>query len=307
MRQLAVVAIPASALVAASVAIASRPTPPVMNLDPKSASAGPYAIAGGVLTRYRVWGDHGQPIVLLHGFVESTDAWVKVAPLLAKTHRVIAIDLRGFGYSARQGPYSAASMADQVQDLLRQLDVTRPILIGHSMGAGVLAELARRDTRSIRGMIFADGDGLKDGSIGGFGRIVAGPVATIALAVALTSDPIMRSILKSAYGPNHPPLTHALIERWRRPLRVKDTATSLAEQTQQGGIGLSRDELTKLPRVPTALIWGEFDSLPRTSGEFAAKALNAPLWTIKGAGHLTLLTHPHEFVALVERFESTLS
>ena len=207
-------------------------------LDPATASSGPYTYAAGVLTRYRVWGTTGRPIVLLHGFVESTDVWVRVAPLLARRHRVIALDLRGFGYSERRGPYSAATMADQVSALLRQLHVEQPLLVGHSMGAGVLAELARRDPRSIRGMIFADGDGLVDGSGGPLGSIASGPVASIALALALGSDPLMRSILRSAYGPNHPPLTHELIQRWRRPLRVRGTAGALAAMTKQGPGGV---------------------------------------------------------------------
>lgn len=276
-------------------------------LDPATASTGPYAHAAGVLTRYRVWGTKGRPIVLLHGFVESTDVWTRVAPLLARDHRVIAIDLRGFGYSERRGPYSAASMADQVTALLQQLHVTQPLLVGHSMGAGVLAELARRDPRAIRGMIFADGDGLADGSGGPLGSVASGPVAGIALALALSSDALMRSILRGAYGPSHPRLTRALIERWRRPLRVRGTAGALAAMTKQGGIGLTRDELPSARHVPSALIWGQFDSLPIETGRFAARALGgSPIWTIAGAGHLTPLTHPARFAELVERFERQL-
>lgn len=277
------------------------------DLDPRTATAGPYLDAAGVYTRYRTWGTTGSPIVLVHGFVESTDVWARVAPLLARHHRVIALDLRGFGYSDRTGPYTAASMADQVEALLRKLDVRRPLLVGHSMGAGVLAELARRQPGAYRGMIFADGDGLADGSSGPLGAVASGPVAAIAIAIALSSDPIMRSILRGAYGPHHPPLTHALIQRWRRPLRVRGSALALAEMTKAGGIGLSKDELGEARRVASAVIWGEFDSLPLAAGRAAARALGgSPLWTIHGAGHLTPLTHPVRFAKLVERFSGQL-
>lgn len=67
---------------------------------------GRFVNADGVKTAYREWGSHGSPIVLIGGFVEPSFVWNEVAPLLARDHRVYALDLDGFGYSARRGPWT---------------------------------------------------------------------------------------------------------------------------------------------------------------------------------------------------------
>ncbi len=70
-----------------------------------------YVQAGDVRTRYETWGHTGTPIVLVHGAFESADTWSRLAPLLARDHRVYALDLTGSGYSRRRGPYTAAVAA----------------------------------------------------------------------------------------------------------------------------------------------------------------------------------------------------
>src|SRR5689334_7737463 len=52
-----------------------------------------YVQAADVRTRYQTWGDKGSPVVLVHGAFEQVDTWSKVAPLLARDHRVYALDL----------------------------------------------------------------------------------------------------------------------------------------------------------------------------------------------------------------------
>ena len=69
---------------------------------------GPYVRVDGREIAYRHWGTHGSPVVLIGGFIEATDVWRLVAPLLAKTHRVYALDLPPFGYSERKGPYPSS-------------------------------------------------------------------------------------------------------------------------------------------------------------------------------------------------------
>src|SRR5262245_33154334 len=74
-----------------------------------------YAEADGVRTRYLEWGsgNGGPPVVLVHGFVESADTWRQVGAILGRQHRVYAIDVTGWGYSQRRGPYTATHEAAQ--------------------------------------------------------------------------------------------------------------------------------------------------------------------------------------------------
>ena len=66
-----------------------------------------FVSADGIRTRYLQWGGGGPPVVLVHGAAESADTWNRVAGLLAAHRRVYALDLTGWGYSRRRGPYDA--------------------------------------------------------------------------------------------------------------------------------------------------------------------------------------------------------
>ena len=70
--------------------------------------AGAFVSVDGTSLAYRRWGTHGTAILLLGGFVEPSWVWHAVGPLLARRHRVFAIDLPPFGFSERRGPYTLA-------------------------------------------------------------------------------------------------------------------------------------------------------------------------------------------------------
>jgi pimeloyl-ACP methyl ester carboxylesterase len=78
---------------------------------------------------------NGDPVILLHGYLESLEIWGSFADGLAKHYRVIAADLPGHGES---GIFSTidtmAVMADAVKHVLDHLDIGRAVLVGHSMG-----------------------------------------------------------------------------------------------------------------------------------------------------------------------------
>src|SRR5882757_6035161 len=119
-----------------------------------------YVQTGDIRTRYTEWGASGMPIVLVHGFIESADTWTPTARLLAADHRVYAIDLDGFGYTQRVAPYSTAHLTTQLLDFISAMHLSRPVLIGHSSGAAVVAAAALQAPQSVGGVMFLDGDGL---------------------------------------------------------------------------------------------------------------------------------------------------
>src|SRR6185503_20538778 len=88
----------------------------------------------GVHVHYREWGQ-GPAVVMLHGFGASLEAWGGVAPFVAPHHRVIAIDLKGFGWTSRpEGDYSPAAQAELVWHVLDKLGVKDVAIVGHSWG-----------------------------------------------------------------------------------------------------------------------------------------------------------------------------
>jgi pimeloyl-ACP methyl ester carboxylesterase len=91
------------------------------------------------------WGNGGEPVVLVHGFLGSADVWGPAAALLGRSFEVIAVDLPGFGsHTAETSPDRIEDFAHAVLDTATRLRLDRFHLIGHSMG-GMIAQQAAID------------------------------------------------------------------------------------------------------------------------------------------------------------------
>ncbi|WP_263385598.1 alpha/beta fold hydrolase [Granulicella arctica] len=92
------------------------------------------ADVNGIRMYYRMAGS-GEPVVLLHGFPESSLAWRKVMPRLAEHYTVVAPDLRGFGDSDRpDGGYDKRTVAEDVHQLIHHLGFGAINLVSHDVG-----------------------------------------------------------------------------------------------------------------------------------------------------------------------------
>jgi 3-oxoadipate enol-lactonase len=95
-------------------------------------------------------------LVLLHGLGGQASTWDTVGAEFARSHRVLAIDLRGHGDSDRPGVYSFELMRDDVLGVLDQLDLDRVNLLGHSMGGTVAYLIAEQEPGRIGRLILED-------------------------------------------------------------------------------------------------------------------------------------------------------
>ncbi len=102
----------------------------------------------GEATISAVHGGAGPPVLLLHGFPQTSAMWHQVAPALAQRHTVVAADLRGYGDSSRppagadHAGYSFRAMAADQVALMRSLGHERFAVIGHDRGARVTHRMA---------------------------------------------------------------------------------------------------------------------------------------------------------------------
>ncbi len=254
---------------------------------------GRFVTADGVLTAYREWGSHGSPIVLVGGFLEPTFVWAQVGPLLAAAgHRVYALDLDGFGYSERRGPWTLTEWADQTEAFMRVVGVTRPVVVGHSLGAAVAVDLARRGL--VSRTVLLDGDALASGGLPGFVRDLLGrsPLVTSALRLSRYWDWPAAMLIANAYGPHHPKIDHAMVALWTDQFRADGAEHALSKIVEHGIQGFSRDVLRAV-RTKATVIWGGKDGVdPVRLGRQTARDLHARFVVIPGAGHLVLLTRP---------------
>ncbi len=110
----------------------------------------------GVHVRYRETGS-GPAVVMIHGYGASLESWASVAPPVASHHRVIAIDLKGFGWTSRpEGDYSPAAQADLVWHVLDKLGVDDVAIVGHSWGTSVSLAMAVQHPTRVRRVALYD-------------------------------------------------------------------------------------------------------------------------------------------------------
>jgi pimeloyl-ACP methyl ester carboxylesterase len=93
-----------------------------------------FAEVNGVKLHYLIAGK-GDPVLLLHGYAENSHMWRPLIAGLAKTHAVVAPDLRGFGQSSKPpGGYDKKTMAQDVHALAVSLGYKREQVVGHDIG-----------------------------------------------------------------------------------------------------------------------------------------------------------------------------
>ena len=105
-----------------------------VNLRAQSRITDRFANVNGVRLHYLIAGK-GDPVILMHGYAETSHMWRPLIPELAKTHTVIAPDLRGFGQSAKpSGGYTKKAMAQDIHALALSLGYRRATIVGHDIG-----------------------------------------------------------------------------------------------------------------------------------------------------------------------------
>ena len=104
--------------------------------------------------------EHGTgtiPLVLLHGWPQTSHAWRHVTPLLASDCRTLAYDLPGIGSSEpATDRFDKWSISGDLHASLDQRGIQRPLVVGHGMGAQVAYAYLRRYPTQVRGVIVLD-------------------------------------------------------------------------------------------------------------------------------------------------------
>ncbi|MEU2338103.1 alpha/beta hydrolase [Streptomyces sp. NPDC013172] len=274
-----------------------------------------YVQAADIRTRYRTWGTSGSPVVLVHGAFEQADTWARLAPLLARDHRVYALDLTGDGYSERRGPYTVDHLTRQLLGFLGAVHLggpgERPLLVGHSSGAAVVAEAALRAPGRIGSVMLLDGDALDTGAgpPSALKYLLVDPYRTTLLRLGLGVDRLIRTFYDAQCGPACPRLDAAGVDAWRRPLRVPGAEAALWTMLGQGVPGLPAGRVARLGavRIPKSVVFGaEDDVFSKQTPRETARRIGAPPATlIPRARHLTMISDPRQVAAAVETLAET--
>jgi pimeloyl-ACP methyl ester carboxylesterase len=255
--------------------------------------------------------DSGQPIVFVHGLSGSWPNWLEQLPVLAKRHRVLALDLPGFGHSPMPvEEISISAYARLLDRILEQLQIDAAAVVGNSMGGFIAAELAIAFPQRVERLVLVSAAGLSTyAPAGGLGAIATlqrlERILTAGCAwVASKSDAVAR----------HPRLREATLHAvLRHPSRLPAalTAEQLRGAGKPGFIGglkaiFDYDIRARLPEIacPTLIVWGEHDRLvPVRDAELFAELIPGSRKVIfEDTGHAAMLERPAAFNALLEDF-----
>jgi len=121
---------------------------------------GEFLDLNGVRLYYYAAGSRGagEPIVLLHGFPTSGHLWSDVVPLLPSGHRVVVLDLLGFGRSdpAVRGRVDLRSHGDRLVAVLDHLGINYACVVGHNIGGGIAQSVAVRHPHRVSRLCLVD-------------------------------------------------------------------------------------------------------------------------------------------------------
>ena len=115
------------------------------------------ASADGLLLRYEVRGNREPTLVLVHGWSHNRNCWEQHWTALARSNRVAALDLGGFGESGtKRSSWTMHGCGEDVAAVVQDLHTSEAVLVGHSMGAAAALEAALLVPQHVTGVVIVD-------------------------------------------------------------------------------------------------------------------------------------------------------
>lgn len=235
----------------------------------------------------------GPLIVLVHGYTGSKENWLPVIKRLSRTHRVIAVDLPGWGESAPTGgaDYGPLAQAARLDAFLQAQGEPVALLVGHSMG-GMISGLLLSDAHAARvqRVVFMSAAGVRFKENAFARRVLAGdnPFAVYETGAFLAFlDEYV--FVDAPYLPT--PMAQVMVER--RAAR-RGFERRVFEQMRLGPQAFLLQE--RLPRIrqPAGLLWCDGDAIidPSAAAVFAAGLPDSQTRILTGCGHMPMMEQP---------------
>ncbi|MBI5034544.1 MAG: alpha/beta fold hydrolase [Chloroflexi bacterium] len=244
----------------------------------------------GTRLHYITCGDPAnEPIILIHGLMDSALHWHKNIAALAEHHRVFAIDLPGFGYSSRvnEPVYCLDYLARAVHDFMNEREIWRADIAGHSLGGAVALQMAHDYPERVDKLVLIAPGTYLTNQLEPLKYAARVPYAPRAImGFAMTSEQArIRSWQHALGSPEH--LDRNELSLRVRPQRVKGTADALIAMAASCWTNNLANELDRVT-APTLILWGDRDrTVPPWHGDRHINALpKAELIVLEGAGHI---------------------
>ena len=240
----------------------------------------------------------GATVILIHGLGADARHWSNNIGPLSEAHRVIAIDLLGYGHSDKPiMRYTVANFAASLQSFMKALKISRASLVGNSLGGWIALEFAIRHPQMVDKLVLVDAAGLAPQVALKFPPHGLQPLSILNVRQFFDFMQANKEFLAVDLGPN----------AFERHLENGDSYT-IASSVAEMATGKEFED-AKLGKVKasTLIIWGRDDALiPLSMGECLNRGISgSSLVVLDGTGHIPMVGKPAEFNSAVEKFISS--
>lgn len=253
----------------------------------------------------------GPDLILIHGASGNTrDFTFGLVDRLAQDYRVIAFDRPGLGWSDDLGPDGISPMmqAALLQRAAAQLDIRRPIILGHSYGGSVALAWALTDTANVAGAVILSGATMPwPGGLGPYYAITGSRLgaATVIPAITAFAGPKQaEAVVAGIFAPDAPPPGYTDYVGAPLTMRRDTLRVNAAQVTNLRPHVVRMSDAYPRLDIPVEILHGTADTVvPATIHALPLSRLlpNGNLVLIDGAGHMPHHTHPDEVIAAINR------
>ncbi|HRV59113.1 MAG TPA: alpha/beta hydrolase [Solirubrobacterales bacterium] len=247
------------------------------------------------------------PIVLIHGSAGAINWWDDLIPLLKPDHRVIAIDLLGYGGSEKpDSDYSMETQGNLVSQVLTRLGVKDAVLVGHSLGGSVVTSVAEQSPELVSGLVLIDsGPDRSYGGLSGAAKASQTPILGQALW-RLAPDFMVRKNLSQGFAPGYDvPDKYVQDVREMTYPAYKKSYEGVEDYTDQKSLP---DRLSQVGK-PLLVIFGEEDQIYDAREALSAYAAipGAMTHLIPKSGHSPQIEAPEQTARAINNFTWTVA
>jgi pimeloyl-ACP methyl ester carboxylesterase len=282
-------------------------------LSANDATEGPFARLGppdAPVKLYTVERGEGPPVLLIHGFGTNSFTWRRVAPDLARDHKVIAVDLKGFGRSDKplDERYAARDQADLLTQLILDRDLHDLTVVGHSYGGGVALLLALEADNRLEGrisrLVLLDTIAYPQ-AIPVFFKLLDTPVVSQVGVRMAPPTAQVKMALRIAYYDNSK-IGDDEIKAYAEPMETAAGKHALIYSARQ----IMPDDVDQISArystigLPTLILWCDHDRIvPVEIGlKLRREMPNATFSIIDQCGHMPQEEQPEETMLQIRRF-----
>jgi pimeloyl-ACP methyl ester carboxylesterase len=230
-----------------------------------------------------------KPIIFIHGFPYDHSMWDKQIEEFSKDYFCVSYDIRGLGSSpAGDGQFTMEMFVDDLEKIINELNLNRPILCGLSMGGYISLRAVERMENKLRALILCDTKSVADDNEGKLKR-----AAAIKQINGGNFENFIDAFVLNCFGDEFIKKNKSdfdtVVNRSKKssPVGVKGSLLAMAGRTD------TTHNLTKIS-IPTLIICGDEDKLspPDVMKSMADKIKDSEFVLIKDAGHMTPIEKP---------------